>query len=31
MVQYRAMNATRYYFWYFGFPTPLAEEGLRSG
>jgi len=24
------MDATRFYFWYFYFPTPLAEEGLRS-
>jgi hypothetical protein len=21
---------TRFYFWYYGFPKPLAEEGLRS-
>jgi hypothetical protein len=27
-----AMNAnpSRFYFWYYGFPMPLAEEGLRS-
>ena len=26
------MNAShhRYYFWYYGFPMPLAEEGTRS-
>jgi len=24
------MDATRFYFCYFYFPTPLAEEGLRS-
>lgn len=30
MVQYGPMDATRFYFWYFYFPTPLAEEGLRS-
>ncbi|KLD76929.1 TonB-dependent receptor [Xanthomonas hyacinthi] len=27
----QAMNANRsFYFWYYGFPMPLAEEGLRS-
>jgi hypothetical protein len=25
------MNANRrFYFWYYGFPMPLAEEGVRS-
>jgi len=23
-------SRSRFYFWYFGFPMPLAEEGLRS-
>ena len=34
--KYRGINAAvntsraRFYFWYYGFPMPLAEEGLRS-
>ncbi len=29
---YSAMNVskTRYFFWYYEFPKPLAEEGIRS-
>jgi hypothetical protein len=25
--QCRMIARTRYYFWYYGFPKPLAEEG----
>jgi len=24
-------SRARFYFWYYAFPMPLAEEGLRSG
>jgi len=24
------IDRTRFYFWYYAFPKPLAEEGLRS-
>jgi len=24
------IDRTHVYFWYYAFPTPLAEEGLRS-
>jgi len=24
------IDRTRFYFWYYAFPNPLAEEGLRS-